>query len=520
MAGHAFRTVVRVRQLVAGLGAVPLAVLAGCSGGGGDASQGTADETLTVAVPGPPLSMDPSRADNGFGLYPLELAYEPLIRRNYDGTFAPGLAKSWRYVGDGNKKFELTIRDDARFSDGTAVTPKAVADSLQYFTSGTGPTVAALAGVTAKVTGPHKVTLTSTRSNPVLPLLLSEAQLAGDIISPAGLAKPKSLTAKPSGAGAYVLDTAATVTGQQYTFVPNKRYFEPDRIHYKKIVIKVIKEPTARLSALRTGKIDLMTGNARQVNTVKSAGLQVQYTGTTAWNGVVLMDRDGKLVKALADVRVRRALNYAVDRTAIAKAVWGTLGTPDHQPAASGQNGYVPSLAEHYDYDPAKAKRLLAQAGYPDGFTMGLEYAAYEPHTQQMVQAFAQQLSAIGVTVKLKAEPTVAALASDLSTRKYSAVSIQWGAQNMYFQVGSCWLPKSVLNPFQVDDKSFVDAFHAAASAPLPEVDSEMSKLGARVVKDAYTVPIAQIKGVLFTSPGLTGLPTRSWPVNLLEVTG
>jgi peptide/nickel transport system substrate-binding protein len=512
-------------------------MLTACAGGGGNASAsasaagggtgtGTsasaANQTLTVAVSGPPVSMDPSHADNGNGLYPMELAYEPLIWENGNGSLSPGLATSWRYVGTGNKTFELTIRKGVKFSDGEPVTPQAVANSLNYFPKGSGPSTADLAGATATVSGPDTVTVTSKAPDPVFPQLFSQDYLAGDIISPKGLANPKSLTATPSGAGAYVLNAAGTVADEQYTFTPNPYYYDPARIHYKKIVIKVITQPTSELDALRTGQINLMFGEAQLVGAAQSAGLQVKYSGAAAWDGVFLMDRAGKLVKALASVKVRQALNYAVNRPAIASAVFGVLGKADDQPVTPGWDEYVPSLANYYPYNVAKARQLLAQAGYPHGFTMSLEYAADEAQTQEMVQAFAQQMSAIGVTVQLKAEPTITALASDLSTQKYSAVSLEWGGQPMFLQVGECWLPTSVLNPFHAATSSFIRQFDAAAAAPAAQLSADMASLAAVTVEDAYTVPIAEIQSVEFASPGLHGLPSQApgGHLNLLSLYG
>ena len=152
-------------QLCVGLGAAAsLTLLTACAGGGGavggtstttgaSASAGAASGTLTIAVTGPPVSMDPSHADNGNGLYPMELAYEPLIWESDDGSLTPGLATSWKYVGTGNKEFQLTIRSGAKFSDGEPVTAEAVAASLNYFPKGSGPSTADLAGVTRALHG-------------------------------------------------------------------------------------------------------------------------------------------------------------------------------------------------------------------------------------------------------------------------------------------------------------------------------------------------------------------------------
>jgi len=519
-------------QICAGLSALSLTVLTACAGGGGNANAGgatssssstsAADQTLTIAVTGPPVSMDPSHADNGNGLYPMELAYEPLIWENDDGSLSPGLATSWHYVGTGNKEFQLTIRTGAKFSDGEPVTPQAVANSLNYFPKGSGPSTADLDGVTATVSGGNTVTVTSKTPDPVFPQLFSQDYLAGDIISPKGLADPKSLTATPSGAGAYELNAAGTVADEQYTFTPNPYYYDPARIHYKKIVIKVITQPTSELDALQTGQIDLMFGESQQVSAAQSAGLQVKYSGAAAWDGIFLLDRDGKVAKPLASVQVRQALNYAVNRPAIASAVFGVLGKADDQPVTPGWDEYVPSLAGYYTYDVAKAKQLLAQAGYPHGFSMTLEYAALEAQTQEMVEAFAQEMSAIGVTVQLKAEPTITALASDLTTDKYTAVSLEWGGQPMFLQVGECWLPTSVLNPFHAATSSFISQFDTATGAPASQVNADMASLAAVTVEDAYTVPIAEIQSVEFASAGLQGLPTQApgGHLNLLSLYG
>jgi ABC-type transport system substrate-binding protein len=524
------------RWICAALGALSLTALAACSGGGGNATGGgsattagsagastsAANQTLTIAVTGPPVSMDPSHADNGNGLYPMELAYEPLIWENNDGSLSPGLATSWKYVGSGNKDFQLTIRPGAKFSDGEAVTAQAVANSLNYFPKGSGPSTADLAGVTATASGPDTVTVTSKTPDPVFPQLFSQDYLAGDIISPQGLANPKSLTATPSGAGAYELSAAGTIADEQYTFTPNPHYYDPARVHYGKIVIKVITQPTSELSALETGQVNLMFGSSQQVSAAKSAGLTVTYSGAAAWDGIFLMDRGGSLDKALASVKVRQALNYAVDRPAIANAVFGILGQADDQPVTPGWDEYVPSLASYYSYDVAKAKQLLAQAGYPHGFTMSLEYAALESQTQEMVEAFAQEMSAIGVTVQLKAEPTITALASDLSTLKYSAVSLEWGGQPMFLQVGELWLPTSVINPFHAASPGFISEFDAATGAPPAEVGADMAKLATVTVEDAYTVPIVEIQSVEFSSAGLQGLPSQApgGHINLLSLQG
>lgn len=481
-----------------------------------------AQSTLTVAMSDPPVSMDPAHDDNGNGIYTAELAYEPLIWENSNGSLSPGLATSWHYVsGSGGKAFVLTVRQGAKFSDGQPVTPEAVANSLNYFPTGSGPTTADLKGVKASVSGPESVTLTSATPDPIFPTLLSQDYLAGDIVSPAGLGNTKVLAGTPSGAGAYVLDTKETIPGTKYVFTPNPYYYDPSRIHYKEIVIEAISNPTSALEALRTGQVDLdLNGEAEQIPTAKSSGLDVVETGAEAWDGVFLLDRDGSKAKALASPLVRQALNYAVDRPAIARAVFGVLGEADDEPVTPGWDEWVPSLASYYTYDVAKAKKLLAEAGYSSGFTMSLEYAADEAQTQEMVEAVASEWGKIGVRVTLKAEPTISALAADLANARYTAVSLEWGSQPMFLQVGECWLPTSVLNPFHAEQPGFVKEFDAASGAPSNQITSDMQRLSSITIKQGYVVPVADIRSVTFASQGIDGLPTQlpGGHLNLVDV--
>jgi ABC-type transport system substrate-binding protein len=509
--------------LAPALGTLSLA-LAACSGGGGAVGAATspsssvaASTTLTIAVNSAPQSFDPSRADNGNGLYSMELAYEPLIWENDNDTYSPGLATSWGYQGSGNKGFQLTIRSGAKFSDGEPVTAQAVANSLNYFTKGFGPTTGDLAGVTATATGADTVTLTSKTANPEFPLLLSQNFLAGDIISPAGLKKTGSLTSTPSGAGPYVLDSAATVSGEQYTFTANPDYYDPSRIHYQKVVIKVIADQTAELSALQTGQVNLIFGDAQQIPTAKSAGLTVTNTGAANWNGVMLLDRDGTKFKALGSPLVRQALNYAVNRAGIASAVYGTLGTPTDQPTVPGFDEYVPSLANYYSYNVAKAKQLLAQAGYPNGFSMPLTYTSFDPQTQAMVQAIAQEWSAIGVKVTLTAAPSFTVLSKAMYDS--GGLSVEWGGQPMFLQVGELWLANSGLNPYHATSAPFLTEFSQSSAASQSGLSAAMARLGAVAVTQAFTVPVVQIDGVVF-SKGVSGIPAQlpSGHLNVAEL--
>jgi peptide/nickel transport system substrate-binding protein len=477
-------------------------------------------DTLNIALNGPPLSFDPARADNGNGVIYTQLVYEPLIRAASDGTLQPGLATEWGYVGEGNKQFEVKIREGAKFSDRTPVTTEAVAASLNYFVkNATGPTAAAFAGITATAVDASTVSIATAQDNPSLPELMNQIYLAGDIIAPAGLANPEALASAPIGAGPYVLDASATVSGDHYTYTANPEYWDKSAQHFKTIVVKVIPSTTSALQALRTGQVDFMTGDAQTVEAAKGANLQV-FNGPQAWEGFFLIDRAGQVVPAMGDVRVRQALNYAIDREAIATALYGEYGSANVQPNTTGWDGYDPALEGAYTYDPERAKALLAEAGYADGFVLPVHYFAVG-QTETMVQAVASQLEEIGVTMELKPNPDITAYVTDLLSKQFPVTSLTFGGQPQFVNIAQNWAATGVLNPFGVTDPAFVELYEQAASASADEIDAKMKATMKKVVEDAYTLPVAQIDAIYFAREGLDGikLNPRGSRVNPLDWT-
>ena len=124
-----------------------------------------------------------------------------------------------------------------------------------------------------------------------------------------------------------------------------------------KIVIHIIGQPSSVLSALQTGQLDAASGATSTVQQAKTAGMNVVPTAFGTWT-LVLDDRAGAVSKPLASLDVREAINYAIDRTGIVKAVAGGYGVPtDEALATPGTSAYSNSLANYYSYNVAKAKR-------------------------------------------------------------------------------------------------------------------------------------------------------------------
>lgn len=478
--------------------------LAGCSADAG--ATDSASTVLNLRVPSQPTSLDPANANNGPQLAFQQLAYASLINVDADGEYIPGLATEWGYVGEGNMTYDLTLRSDAEFADGTAVDAEAVANSLNYYAkNATNASSSAFSTITATAVDEDTVELTSTVANPQITELLSPRSLAGNIISAAGLADPDALAAGTFGAGAYVLDAEQSVTGDHYTFVPNENYYDQDGIHYDEVVLKVISDGNAAFQALQAGQVDVLFGDPNNAEAATSAGLDV-VTAPGSWENIFLVDRAGSLVPALGDVRVRQALNYALDRDAIATAVYGEYGAADYQPNTPGFDGYDESLDSIYAYDVDKAKSLLAEAGYADGFTLPIVYPSYSTGSANTVQAVASQLAEIGVTVELVASANDAEYGQNINSKSYPAYIDNWAGQNQYANTTSAYLKDAPNNLFSVETPGLEDAFTAYATATQDDADAAAKAVEKILVEQAVGLPVIQVENVIFSSPSVEGV--------------
>ncbi|MGN6762722.1 MAG: ABC transporter substrate-binding protein [Leifsonia sp.] len=481
-------------------------VLTGCAG-----QTQSAGDSLTYAASIAPTSLDPVITNNNpDDIVYQEAAYASLLRRDVKGQLEGDLATKWGYVGDGNKKFDLTLRSGAKFADGTPVDAKSVAASLNYFIKNTtGPSAGAVPGMSASATGSNEVVIESTVSNPVIPELLTSYNLLGTIISPAGLKNPEQLKTKTFGAGPYTLDPAQTVTGDHYTYTRNDNYYDNSVKRPKTLVIKVIAKANSALESLRSGQVNLMYGDKSLASTAKGYGVQI-FAQPHSFAGFLLADRAGNLVPALGQQKVRQALNYAIDRGSIAQAAVGEYGTATTQPNLPGWDSYSKSFESMYAYDPAKAKALLAEAGYPNGFSMKIAYAAWEPVDVTVVQAMASQLAKVGVAVDLVSTTSGSQLFGGLADKQYSGISLTWGGQPFAANYGSLWAANGSANPWKVTVPGLEDAY-AAYEAAAPDALTDSAVAAQQVVMDqAATVSAVQVDAIAFASKGVSGFALDS----------
>ncbi|HEY1616012.1 MAG TPA: ABC transporter substrate-binding protein [Streptosporangiaceae bacterium] len=486
--------------------------LAACGGSSGGSSSGHGGSarggTLTVGTDFSNGSLDPAKADPGTDPLYLDPLYAPLLRFAPNGQLEGVLAASFGYVGSGNKVFQLTLRPGVKFSNGQPVTGAAVAASIRHFKTGSngGPWLVNCPAVTAP--SATRVRISCTRPDPDIAQTLSERLLGGDIVAPASLAHPATLGTDPIGAGEYTLDAAQTVTGSTYTYVANPRYFDQKAIHWDKIVVKYLANASSALDSLRSGQIqELWTVDPETLTAAQGDGMPVS-SSALGFEGVNLADRSAGHGNPLGSLKVRQALEYAVNRPAIVKALYGKspgAAATDEVAIPSEPSAYDPAVNNYYPYDPAKARQLLARAGYPHGFTIKVED---QGDTAELTQAVIGYWNAVGVQAKVTADTTVPGWSSNVLSKKFPAMGFAYGGLPMYMEAINFFEPSAnIFNPFATNDAQITGLISAAISAPAAQQNTDFQKIQAAGVQQAGYLAVTLIPVGLLHAAGVDAPP-------------
>jgi len=481
----------------------------GSSGGSGTTGGGTGG-TKPVLNVGLKDGSGINPATTPSGASQLEsLAYAAITHLRPDGSIAPGLAASWHYVGTGNREFTFTLRSDARFSDGMPVTASAVKTWLDYFVKAKGPAATNIPIASITTSGTRTVTLHLSAPNPIVPYLLSEVLNIGYVASPSAVAHPATLGTRTAGAGPYMLAPGQSVSGNQYVFVPNKHFYDQSAIHYSKVVVKVITEPSTMLEAAKTGQLDVAYGDITTADSAQSAGLDV-VSAPSAWVGIAILNHGAKLSSGspnpLANAKVRQALNYALDRKTITQAIVGKYGTPTSEAATTdgddaASNGY-------YSYDPAKAKALLAAAGYANGLTLAVVSQSYIGTLgDPVVQAMAKYLAAVGVKLQVTRAAAAGQYLPKVQSGTFAGTGISESPLLPMYQFYSYFLaPKAFFNQGGWSDPAIDKLWQEGSAADAATAASNWKAITDRTTAQALELPVFKANALWYASKKVGGV--------------
>ncbi len=503
------------RRVSWALGAIPALLglsLTGCGGSssGGATTSSSSNNVLTLAMPSGITTLNPIQ--NGTGLPNqvfLQPAYDSLIIRSPGGQLVPELATAWSYTDD-NRKFHMTLRSGVRFSNGQPMTAQSVANWIMWFKNNNGLFSARFADVSSvTVNGPLALTMNLSQSDAAWPTSFVQDRY-GFVICPQGIANPKKLGTQTCGAGPYVLDPSQTVSGTKYVYTPNKYYWNKSAVHWNKVVVQAISDPNAVVAAMASGQVNVAVGSSQTAPAAKSAGLGV-VSAPELWDALEILDRGD--TPPLSNVKVRQALEYAVNRSAVTKAVFGQYAQPNTSMLVTGLPGYSASQGTQYTYDPAKAKALLAQAGYPHGFTLTMLTFNRNGLENTLAQAIVPFYAAIGVQLKLDEQPPGSAqIIPGLLAKNWPALMFFGQAEAPNLLTQEQLLPASgVLNPYKYTDQhliSLYNQYNAAVGTQAQE--AVLRQMQTYIDNQAYYVTYSISDTIYYHTSNVTGVDVSS----------
>lgn len=452
------------------------------------------ENVLTVGNPFAPLSLDPALSGNGRAGTWLFPTYEPLVRTLADGSLEPALATSWE-MSDDLKVLTVTLREGVTFSNGEAVNAAAVKKSIDYFVGRSGPFAANLAKLTGvEVVSDHVLTMTFSEPTPVAMKLFDHNWNAGWIICPAGVDNPETLLTKSCGAGPYVLDADASVSGKSYTYLPNPSYYNAEARHWDRIKVSVFLDQNSGVQALRANQLNVLISDPMTAHMNRSIlGDRIRLIHSPVqWAGLVLMDRAGDINPALGDVRVRRALNMGIDRNLVAQAMFGDLAYGTAQLQVKGFDGYQEGNEAVNPFDVDAAKALLAEAGFADGLTVKAGYVS-NTLNNALFQAYADQLSQIGVTLEPEIYQGIGASLQARKERKIETLLFNTNSGVPNLAMVQTLSPNGSLNPYASSDPELSALIAAASRLTGEEARQAWDAVYAKVVELAWFLPVIGI---------------------------
>jgi peptide/nickel transport system substrate-binding protein len=323
--------------------------------------------------------------------------FDGLTALDVDGNLMPALAASWEATSDTTWVFNL--REDVTFHSGEAFDASVVIANLERMRDPNEPRANYSFDVIQgwRATGPYQIEVTTVAPDPLLAARMKSFFMA----PPSMLDNPKSddFNRHPVGTGAFRF--VEWVPDERIVLEANPDYFRGPP-QFDRLIFRAIPEGSSRVSELLTGGVDVVAGLQPEfIDLVESGASTHVSTRVSPINDFIILRTD--VESPLQDVRVRQALNYAVDIDTIIETILSGYATRHATLVHPFVLGYNPDV-KPYEYDPEKARQLLTEAGYPDGFSIDFDLTPSIGgiNNVEVAQAIVEQLAQVGVDVNLQ----------------------------------------------------------------------------------------------------------------------
>ncbi len=410
---------------------LPLAISSVLALGSQVALAGKSDDTLVYASNSWPENISPYHNNLREGVILSHLAWDTLVYRDpANGKYLPMLATDWEWKD--TTHLVLNLRKDVKFHNGDSFSAKDVAFTFNYALQPESKVVT-LQNISwikqVNVTGEYQVEFEL-----VNPFPSALEYLAGplpiypkDYFEKVGLV---GFSKAPVGTGPYKI--TKIINGQEADMELNDEYFAGSPIGKPtigKLKFVLIPDPDTRLAQLMTGQVDwIWRVPSDQAEQLKAMPNLTVLSSETMRVGFLTLNSRGtdQADSPFAKLKVREAINYAINRDGLANQLVRGGSRPLDTPCFPDQFGCETQAAVHYDYSPEKSKQLLAEAGYPDGF----ETDIYAYRDRDYAEAVIGDLRKIGIKAKLH-YMTYAALRDDLRAGKVPMSFQTWGSYSI-----------------------------------------------------------------------------------------
>ncbi|OZI44747.1 ABC transporter substrate-binding protein [Bordetella genomosp. 5] len=494
------------------------------------ASAGVHAESLSIGFADPLSSLDP-QLNNHAGDRSVALHFWDLLVENKWNKLQPGLALSWKPLDD--KTWEFKLRPNVKWQDGQPFT----ADDLIYSYTrakavpGSVATYAGYLRTIESMSAPDPLTfVVKTKApNPDLPLNLASVHVVSKHVGEKSSTEDYNSGKAMIGTGPYKF--VSYTPGDRVLMERNDAYWGDKQI-WEKVNYRYINNAASRTAALLAGDVDVIDkvsvsdlerlSKAPNISVYPYAGLRVMLLQPSFSDkpSQYITDKNGKPLdkNPLLDVRVRQALNLAINRKAIVDRVLQDAATEANQWMPEGTFGYNPDI-KNIPFDAAQAKKLLAEAGYPDGFqlTMHVPNDRY-PQGPETAQAVAQFWTRIGVKTNVEVVPW-AVYSGRANKNEFAMSMLAWGngtGEASYALVNilatvdpskglgaSNWGRYSNAKVDQALDQS-------TSEFDVPKREAILRESAKVVSEDAGILPLFHYKNIWATKKGLKVTPMTS----------
>ena len=391
-------------------------------------------QTITAGLAAAPSSMDPHFATTGQNQQLSAILYDRLIHIGDDGNFVPGLATEWS-VSDDRLTWTFTLREGVTFHDGS---PFTAADAIFTFEripevpNSPAPFTQRLAAIeSAEAVDDYTLVITTSEPAPGLPTDLSTIYIVSQNVADAESADFDRGTAAV-GTGPY--RQVSYSPGENLVIERNPDYWG-DAPDFENVTIRFLDNSASRVASLQAGEVDFIDAvppNDLQrlremdpITVVSAPSARMLYMGVDQLEDTTVQI-DPEVGNPFLDQRVREALSLAINREAIIDRIQFGSGAPANQFAPEGIFGHNPDIPQP-EYDPERARELLEEAGYGDGWSMTIHGPAgrYVNDTDVLL-AIGQMWSQVGLDIEVENVPANVYF-GQATAREFSAFMVAFG---------------------------------------------------------------------------------------------